>query len=168
MSRCNHEVKADLGLRSVKVLLNIISSTVDSMVLEAALAALICFLLENEANCRQVLRDGLDHLIAVIEVDQNAGGSYGSKNNSALARSALEIMEPYCFLSCSNCAHKQPAGKTCESCGHDIDFSVNCKRIDRENTSAFNTTSRRLRHVCQNNRNEPRQPLGIIKAGFIS
>jgi len=117
-------------------------------ILESALTCLVNLVVDDEQNCRNLLKFGLDSLIDIAEdyaggegpneggnvpeisegsiqgEEKKAGEEKMSKSNSALATSLLVMLGPYNYLVCGNCGKEQPGGTSCESCGHAISFAV--------------------------------------------
>jgi len=100
--------------------------------LEASLTTFINLIIDNERNCRKVIKTGLDILIDIAESYEASLSTPAAhstfterqadrdlaKSNAALAASILQIVGPYNYIFCTNCKAKQSGGTTCSQCGH--------------------------------------------------
>jgi len=134
------ENKKELGrLGSIKILVDICeavkagsgigNSNEREPIMESALTALVNLVVDDETNCRKLLKFGLDALIDIAEEygggpqSKGGGGESQKQSNGALATSLLVMLGPYNFLVCANCGKEQPGGTSCMQCGHAISFA---------------------------------------------
>jgi hypothetical protein len=104
-------------------------------VIEGVLSALVNVCIDHESNCRRVLMKGLDTLAKVAKSENNLTSEMErhdaadverpfADNNPQLAKDLLHLLQPFNWIQCTNCRHKNEAGERCVKCGHKIAFFI--------------------------------------------